>query len=92
MASNNYGCEYADLWRIWKESPHYRTQIEHWMDLERNLPILSFKTQLEVLENAPMNIVNDYAHLLHDRAKKALGLEEKKQSNKKQFSHWDVLG
>lgn len=78
MAANNHGCDYADLWKIWKENPYYRKQIEHWMALDKNLPILSYKTQLEVLENAPMDIIKAHAHLLHDRAKKVLGLESKK--------------
>lgn len=75
MAHNNYGTDYSDLWKIWKQSPHYRPQIEHWMDLERNLPILSWRVQLEVLDNCPMDIVKAHAHLLQPKARKALGLE-----------------
>lgn len=75
MAANNRGCDYADLWKIWKENPYYREQIEHWMSLEKTLPILSWKTQLEVLDNAPFPVIKAHAHLLHDKAKKALGLE-----------------
>lgn len=83
MAANNRGCDYADLWRMYKEQEQYadewakkhRAQILHWMALDKNLPILSWKTQLEVLDNCPMDIIKAHAHLLHERAKKTLGLE-----------------
>jgi hypothetical protein len=57
MASNNRGCDYADLWRIYKESDTYKAQILHWMALDKTLPILSWRTQIEMLDNAPMDIV-----------------------------------
>jgi hypothetical protein len=83
MAENNRGCNYSDLWRIWKESPHYRPQIEHWMALDKNLPILSWKVQLEVLDNCPMEIVKAHAHLLHDKVKRELGIEDVEQRRQK---------
>lgn len=86
MAANNRGCEYADLWRIYKESDQYKGQILHWMALEKTLPILSYKTQLEVLDNAPMDIIKKHAHLLHDRAKQSLGLEA--STKKTQVKNW----
>lgn len=75
MAANNRGVEYADLWKIYKEQESYRAQILHWMNLPKNLPILSYKAQLEILDNCPMDIVKAHAHLLHEKARKALGLE-----------------
>ena len=95
MATNNRGVDYADLWRIWKESPHYRPQIEHWMELKRTLPILPYKVQLEVLENCPMDIVKAHVHLLDKRARKALGLEEEKPASrgtkKKEWETWRAM-
>lgn len=93
MATNNYGCNYSDLWRIYNENPYYRPQIEHWMDLKRNLPILSWKVQLEVLDNCPMDMVKANAHLLHDKARKFLGLEEEEEKPmwSKEVEEWQRM-
>lgn len=94
MAANNRGTDYADLWQMYKAQEQFkdewaethRAQILHWMALEKTLPILSYKTQLEVLDNAPMDIIKKHAHLLHDRAKQALGLEA--STKKTQVKNW----
>lgn len=101
MAANNRGVEYADLWRMYKEQDNYkdawaethRAQILHWINLPKNLPVLSYKAQLEVLDNCPMDIVKAHAHLLHAKAKKALGLEgEEKPAYSKGVGEWfDIL-
>lgn len=99
MAKNNRGVDYADIWKMYKEQDNFndetadmhRAQILHLMNLKKNLPILSWKAQLEVLDNAPMPIIKAHAHLLHDKAKKTLGLEEEKKSKmtKKEWSQFE---
>lgn len=74
--------QYADLWKIYKESDRYKEQIIHWMNLRKNLPILPWKTQLEVLDNAPIEVIKAHADLLDERARKKLGLEETRKKTK----------
>lgn len=62
--------------------------------MDKNLPTLSWKVQLEVLDNCPMDIIKAHSHLLHERAKKALGLEDEPTRKKtrmtaKELSYFD---
>lgn len=41
MADRNI--QYADLWTIYKESDRYKAQIDHWIDLKRNLPNMKWR-------------------------------------------------
>lgn len=86
---SNRSILYSDLWKIWKESPHYRAQIDHWMNLKKNLPVLSWKTQMEVLDNAPEDIIKAHVQLLKPEAKRKLGLEVK--AKKKEWGYVGFL-
>lgn len=65
---------YSDLWTIYRASNRYKDQILHWLDLPKTLPILSWKTQLEVLDNCPEEIIKKHQGLLKPEAMKKLGL------------------
>lgn len=71
--------EYRDLWSIYKAAEQPRKDfILHWLDLPKTLKIMSWKTQLEILDNAPEDIVEENKKLLKPEAARKLGLETKK--------------
>lgn len=78
---------YRDLWQIYRNSDTYKSQIEHWMNLPKNLPIMSWQLQLEVMDGAPDHIVKANANLLDRRAKKALGMDVKETKELKDWSY-----
>lgn len=69
---------HSDLWTIYRVAPHLRPQIDHWFDLKKNLPNLSWKDQLIYLENCPEEIIKAHRKLLKPEARRKLGLEVSK--------------
>lgn len=90
MADRNIA--YSDLWKIYRESDRYKEHIIHWLDLKKNLPNMSWVIQLEVLDNAPEDIIKKHKKQLKPEALRKLGLEKKpaKQGKVKQ-RNWEIL-
>jgi hypothetical protein len=87
MAKISY--EWEDLWAIF-DNLIPEAQKDALESLASMLKTASPKSQKEALESAPMPIIKAHAHLLHDKARKALGLEEGRgrmtKINLKEFS------
>lgn len=84
MASISF--QWEDVWAIYPSSePETKESIM--IALEGFLTSVSPSAQIKALESAPMPIIKAHSHLLHDKAKKALGLEvEKPKTLSKLFS------
>lgn len=88
MADRNIA--YSDLWAIYKSAEQPRKDfILHWLDLSKTLKIMSWKTQLEILDNAPEDIIKKHKRLLKPEARRKLGLETKKEKPAKYDKKWN---
>jgi hypothetical protein len=70
-----------DLWAVYNDhepGSDMRKQIEHALNLPKVLPILSWKSQMELLDNAPEDIIKANLKHLKPETKRKLGLETKK--------------
>lgn len=84
---------YSELWSWYLQHEHLQAQILHWLNLPKHLPIYTPEMQIEVMAGAPLEdkAVKAHLHLLHPRAKKALGLEEERVTKKKTWRHKALL-
>jgi hypothetical protein len=90
MASISWGWD--DAWAIYPDvEPEMQKSIED--ALASMLPNVAPKIQIQALETAPMKVIKKHAHLLHDRAKAALGLEVKRTSrtSKASLKDWSWM-
>lgn len=69
---------WSDLWTFYRGcgSDSIRKQILEQINLKDFLPHHSYKIQFEILEHAPLDVMDKFQSLLSDKAKKKLGIEK----------------
>ena len=67
---------WSDLWTFYRgcDSAEIRKQILKQINLKEFLPNQAHRVQFEILEHAPMDIVQGFSSLLTPQAKKKLGI------------------
>lgn len=65
--------KWAFFWTVYKANPELHKDTLEQLNMKEFIQSLSYEYQIEVLQNAPENVIQDVYQLLHEKTRKRLG-------------------
>lgn len=65
--------DWATFWMWFKANPTFQQETLRQIKINEFIESLSYRYQIEVLQNAPENVIQDVYQSLHEKTRKRLG-------------------